>query len=107
MPGMHQQHRNRRQSGRDRIGWIFGYGKPRNVSINNWTNVGGRIENTTHSVNISQETVLYDQRFSNGVAPPWFPSTTWTVSGVDTASYPSPTIQPTQWIDETAVNASN
>jgi len=88
-------------------GGSSGMQTPGTSAINNWTNVGGRIENTTHSVNISQETVLYDQRFSNGVAPPWFPSTTWTVSGVDTASYPAPTIQPTQWIDETAVNTSN
>jgi hypothetical protein len=67
-------------------------------SVNTVTNVGGRIENAAHGVNITTFNVYFDQRFANtqGFAPPWFPSTTVTASGPAPA-VAKPTVQRVQW----------
>jgi Tfp pilus assembly protein PilX len=67
-------------------------------SVNTVTNVGGRIENAAHGVNITTFNVYFDQRFANtqGFAPPWFPSTTVTATGPAPA-VSKPTIQRVQW----------
>ncbi len=67
-------------------------------SINTVTNVGGRIENAAHGVNITTFNVYFDQRFANtqGFAPPWYPSTTVTATGPAPA-VAKPTVQRVQW----------
>ena len=67
-------------------------------SLNTVTNVGGRIENAAHGVNITTFNVYFDQRFANtqGFAPPWFPSTTVTATGPAPA-VAKPTVQRVQW----------
>ncbi len=44
-------------------------------AINTLTIVGGRIQNNIKNINATQRDVLFDKRFANGFAPPWFPST--------------------------------
>ncbi|MBZ5668249.1 MAG: hypothetical protein LAO04_00760 [Acidobacteriia bacterium] len=46
-------------------------------SVGKWTNIGGRIENRAHSVNMNTSNIYFDRRFSarSNFAPPWFPST--------------------------------
>ena len=43
-------------------------------AIGTWTIVGGRAEDSAHSVNISAGNTYYDQRFGNNFGPPWFPT---------------------------------
>ena len=45
-------------------------------SITTLTIVGGRIQNTIQNIGATTRNVLFDRRFLNGFAPPWFPSTT-------------------------------
>jgi hypothetical protein len=68
-------------------------------SVNTVTNVGGRIENAAHTVNITTFNVYFDQRFAanQGFAPPWFPSTTVTATGPAPA-VAKPTVQRVQWV---------
>jgi hypothetical protein len=80
-------------------GGSAGMQTPGNVGINNWTNVGGRIENIPHSVSINSESIYYDQRFSAGLVPPWFPSTTLTSASVVANVPQQGVLSRTQWID--------
>ncbi len=79
-------------------GHSWGFGT--NGSINTLTNVGGRIENQAHSVNMNAANIYFDRRFTSnpGFSPPWFPSTTIGSSGPTAASAAPPTAQRTQWV---------
>jgi Tfp pilus assembly protein PilX len=69
-------------------------------SINTLTIVGGRIQNTIQSIGATTRNVLFDRRFLNGFAPPWFPSTTVTPkAGVGGAAVV--TWKGTQWLNQT------
>jgi Tfp pilus assembly protein PilX len=71
--------------------------------INTLNVVGGRIANKAKSGNTTTRNIFYDRRFSQGgFAPPWFPSTTVTVSGVDSAQFLPATIKRLQWSYQTA-----
>jgi len=73
-------------------------------AINTFNNTGGQIQGNIFGANISIENTYFDRRFTSGVLPPWFPSTTITA----TAGAPiySQTSSLTQWINLSAVNAS-
>jgi hypothetical protein len=73
-------------------------------AINTFNNTGGQIQANIYNANISIENTYFDRRFSNGVLPPWFPSTT--VSGVGGAISYTPSYSRTQWINLSAVNNS-
>jgi hypothetical protein len=73
-------------------------------AINAFNNVGGQIQGNIYGANISIENTYFDRRFSNGVLPPWFPSTSVTGLGGN-ISY-TPSYSRTQWINLSAVNAS-
>ncbi len=69
-------------------------------SINTLTIVGGRIQDTIQNIGATTRNVLFDRRFLNGFAPPWFPSTTVTPkSGVGGAAVV--TWKGTQWLNQT------
>jgi Tfp pilus assembly protein PilX len=69
-------------------------------SINTLTIVGGRIQNTIQNIGATTRNVLFDRRFLNGFAPPWFPSTTVTPkAGVGAAAVV--TWKGTQWLNQT------
>jgi Tfp pilus assembly protein PilX len=72
--------------------------------INAFNNVGGQIQGNIFGANINIENTYFDRRFSNGVLPPWFPSTTITGTG-GSVSY-TPSYLRTQWINLSAVNQS-
>ena len=76
------------------------WGLGTNSSINTLTNVGGRIENQAHAVNINTFNVMFDRRFTadKGFAPPWFPSTTITSNGPTQATAAAPTAQRVHWV---------
>jgi Tfp pilus assembly protein PilX len=70
------------------------------ASINTLTIVGGRIQNTIQNIGATTRNVLFDRRFLNGFAPPWFPSTTVTPkAGVGAAAVV--TWKGTQWLNQT------
>jgi Tfp pilus assembly protein PilX len=69
-------------------------------SIGTLTIVGGRIQNTIQNIGATTRNVLFDRRFLNGFAPPWFPSTTVTPKGgVGAAAVV--TWKGTQWLNQT------
>ena len=70
-------------------------------AINTLSIMGGRMQNNMGNINTTTRNVYFDRRFSqNGFAPPWFPSTTVTPSGVSsTVVWPS--IQRVQWLNQT------
>ena len=76
------------------------YGFHTNGMINTLTNVGGRIENQAHSVNMNTFNIYFDRRFTadQGFSPPWFPSTTIGSSGPTQVSAATPTAQRVQWL---------
>jgi Tfp pilus assembly protein PilX len=76
--------------------WGFGT----NGSINTLTNVGGRIENQAHSVNMNTFNIYFDRRFTSdpGFSPPWFPSTTVTASTPTQLNAPTMSTQRVQWV---------
>ena len=56
-------------------------------SINTFTLVGGRIANQAKSgASMSSRNIWFDQRFAGNFAPPWFPSTTVTTTGIVAAA---------------------
>jgi Tfp pilus assembly protein PilX len=70
------------------------------ASIGTLTIVGGRIQNTIQNIGATTRNVLFDRRFLNGFAPPWFPSTTVTPkTGVGAAA--TVTWKGTQWVNQT------
>jgi Tfp pilus assembly protein PilX len=65
--------------------------------------IGGRIQNTIQNINSSTRNVFFDRRFTQGgFSPPWFPSTTVTQGGQDTAKFGQPTVKHTQWLNSTS-----
>ncbi len=68
-------------------------------AIGTLTIVGGRIQNTIQSINSTTRNVLFDQRFAQGgFAPPWFPSTTISLTGSDSVTGTTATFTRTQWL---------
>ena len=80
-------------------GQNYGFGTP-NGSINVLTNVGGRIEDQAHLVNMNTFNIYFDRRFTSdkNFAPPWFPSTTISSNGPSQATASAPTAQRVQWV---------
>jgi len=71
-------------------------------AINTLTIVGGRIQNNIKNINTTTRNVFFDRRFGqNGFAPPWFPSTTITVSGTQSATLTS-TFQRVTWQNQSS-----
>ena len=69
--------------------------------INTLNIVGGRIQNQIKDINSKTRNVLFDRRFAqNGFAPPWYPSTTVTANGTNSAALTT-TIQRTKWFNRT------
>jgi hypothetical protein len=69
--------------------------------INTLTLIGGRIANQAKNGNTTTRNIYFDRRFSqNGFAPPWYPSTTVTASGSNSAAVTT-TIQRTKWFNRT------
>jgi Tfp pilus assembly protein PilX len=67
-------------------------------AINTLTIVGGRIQNMLSNINSTTRNVYFDRRFaSGGFSPPWFPSTSITGSGADSATLSS-SVQRTRWV---------
>lgn len=69
------------------------------AAINTLTIVGGRIQNTIQSINSTTRNVLFDRRYANGMAPPWFPSTQVTPPVTGTATFNPPAISRVKWVD--------
>ena len=76
--------------------WGFGT----NGSVNILTNVGGRIENQAHTVNMNAFNIYFDRRFvtNTGFAPPWFPSTTISSTGPAMTANPAVSVKRVQWV---------
>jgi hypothetical protein len=71
-------------------------------SINTLTIVGGRIQNQIKNINSTTRNVFFDRRFAkNGFAPPWFPSTTVTQTGTDSATLTT-SVQRVQWLNKSS-----
>jgi Tfp pilus assembly protein PilX len=71
-------------------------------SINTLNIVGGRIQNQIKNINATSRNVFFDGRFAhNGFAPPWFPSTTVTPGGQDSATLTS-SAQRVQWLSRSS-----
>ena len=68
-------------------------------AINTLTIVGGRIQNNIKNINATQRNVLFDKRFANGFAPPWFPST-GVKAGSNAANLNVPVITRLQWLNQ-------
>src|SRR5258708_7204467 len=65
--------------------------------INTLTIVGGRIQNQIKNINATTRNVFFDRRFAkNGFAPPWFPSTTVSQNGSNSANLTT-SVQRVQW----------
>jgi Tfp pilus assembly protein PilX len=70
--------------------------------INTLTIVGGRIQNNIKNIGSTTRNVFFDRRFGqNGFSPPWFPSTTVTVSGLQSATLTS-TFQRVTWQNQSS-----
>jgi Tfp pilus assembly protein PilX len=70
--------------------------------INTLTIVGGRIQNQIKNINTTTRNVFFDGRFaSNGFAPPWFPSTTFSPGGLSSANLTS-SVQRVQWLNKSS-----
>ena len=71
--------------------------------INTLNLVGGRIANQAKAGNTTTRNIYYDRRFSQGgFAPPWFPSTTLSSTGSDSATFNPSKIVRTQWYYKSA-----
>jgi Tfp pilus assembly protein PilX len=71
-------------------------------AINTLTIVGGRIQNQIKNINTTTRNVFFDRRFAkNGFAPPWFPSTTVSQNGSNSASLTT-SVQRVQWLNKSS-----
>src|ERR1700730_2565521 len=71
-------------------------------AINTLAIVGGRIQNQIKNINATTRNVFFDGRFArNGFAPPWFPSTTISSVGTDSATLSS-SVQRVQWLNKSS-----
>jgi Tfp pilus assembly protein PilX len=65
--------------------------------------VGGRVQNKALSgASLGSRNIYFDQRFANGFAPPWFPTTTITTSTTNTASPQQPKPIRLSWVNSSA-----
>jgi Tfp pilus assembly protein PilX len=69
------------------------------AAIGTLTIVGGRIQNTISNINSNERNVLFDKRFANGFAPPWFPST-GIAAGTNGANLNQPVLTRLQWLNQ-------
>src|ERR1700730_3689105 len=71
-------------------------------AINTLAIVGGPIQNQIKNINATTRNVFFDGRFArNGFAPPWFPSTTISSVGTDSATLSS-SVQRVQWLNKSS-----
>jgi hypothetical protein len=71
------------------------------AAINTLNIVGGRIQNNIKNIGATTRNVFFDRRFGPNFAPPWFPSTTLTLSGVESA-VATTSVQRVQWVNQTS-----
>jgi hypothetical protein len=72
-------------------------------AINRLTIVGGRIQNTIKNINATTRNVFFDRRYTNSSsAPPWFPSTVITHTGMDSPQSVQAQFFRKQWINQTS-----
>jgi Tfp pilus assembly protein PilX len=71
------------------------------AGINNLTIVGGRIQNNIKNINTTTRNVFFDRRFGQNFAPPWFPSTSITLGGIESANV-STSIQRVLWQNQSS-----
>lgn len=65
--------------------------------------VGGRVQNEALSgASLTARNIYFDQRFANGFAPPWFPTTTVTSTTSDTAVAQPATMSVLSWSNTSA-----
>jgi hypothetical protein len=69
------------------------------AQIQTLTIVGGRIQNNIKNINTLQRNVLFDKRFANNFAPPWFPST-GIQKGNNAANLAAPVVTRLQWLNQ-------
>lgn len=70
-------------------------------SIDTLTIVGGRIQNQIKNIGATTRNVFFDRRFAqNNFGPPWFPSTSITSSGTNSASVDAPIYQRLRWLNQ-------
>jgi Tfp pilus assembly protein PilX len=67
--------------------------------IQTLTIVGGRIQNNIKNINANQRNVLFDKRFANDFAPPWFPST-GVLPGSNKANLKTPVLTRLRWLNQ-------
>jgi hypothetical protein len=71
-------------------------------AIANLNIIGGRIQNSIKNINATTRNVFFDRRFSQSFSPPWFPSTTITLTGATAATPTIPHVTRTQWVNQTS-----
>jgi hypothetical protein len=71
-------------------------------AINKLTIVGGRIQNQMKNIGATTRNVYFDRRYANGLAPPWFPSTTISSAGMVSGTTATSSFQRLQWVNRTA-----
>jgi Tfp pilus assembly protein PilX len=69
------------------------------AAIGTLTIVGGRIQNDIKNIGATQRDVLFDKRFANNFAPPWFPST-GIKAGNNNATLNNPVVTRLQWVNQ-------
>jgi hypothetical protein len=71
--------------------------------INTLNIVGGRVQNQARSGSaLGQRNIYFDQRFANGFAPPWFPTTTLPAPTTDTATVQPVIAKRLSWVNSSA-----
>jgi hypothetical protein len=71
-------------------------------AINTLSIIGGRIQNTIQDINTTTRNVFFDRRYSSGIAPPWFPSTSMAHPGLDMPNGSVASFQRVQWVNQTS-----
>jgi hypothetical protein len=72
-------------------------------NINTLNIVGGRVQNQARSgASLGQRNIYFDQRFSGGFAPPWFPTTTLPAPPTDTATVQPVIAKRLSWVNASA-----
>jgi len=71
-------------------------------AIDTLTIVGGRIQNNIKNINSTTRNVLFDRRFANGFAPPWFPST-GVVPPNNGGQLKTPVLTRLQWFNKNSI----
>ncbi len=72
-------------------------------NINTLNIVGGRVQNEAlDGSSLGTRNIYFDQRFTGGFAPPWFPTTTLPVPPTDTATVQPITVLRQSWVNSSA-----